>query len=147
MQPTAELASEGEGGRNYVAFLAALGDHADLLDLVSDVYDPYTQRWLQTLARVTPDLPDDVRVLRFAVGKDLVNRMLGQPAGQVHLWIERHSPGADTAITESLVDILVGIFEAPVTAAGGRPRPRRQASTGRGAAPARAGRGAPAARR
>src|SRR6476659_1698049 len=46
VQPTAELVAEGEGGRNYVAFLAALGGHAELVALVVDVYDPYTERCL-----------------------------------------------------------------------------------------------------
>ena len=46
VQPTAELVAEGEGGRNYVAFLAALGSHAELVALVVDVYDPYTERCL-----------------------------------------------------------------------------------------------------
>jgi len=140
VQPTAELVAEGAGGRNYVAFLAALGSHAELVELVTDVYDSYTERCLRTLAQVTPDLPDDVRILRFAVGKDLVNRVLGLPNGQVQLWVERQRPGAGPAVAESLVDILVGIFEAPVTtitvgvtgAGGGRRR--------RGGAPAPAAR-------
>jgi AcrR family transcriptional regulator len=134
VQPTAELVAEGSGGRNYVAFLAALGSHADLVALVVDVYDPYTERCLRALERVTPDLPDDVRLQRFAVGKDLANRLLGQPHGQVQLWVERRLPGTG-AVADSLVDLLVGIFSAPVTGAarapsrrdGARARPVRTA--------------------
>jgi AcrR family transcriptional regulator len=113
--PTAELATGSEGGRNYVAFLAALGSHAELMPIVIDLFDPYTDRYLQVLARVTPALPDDVRVLRFAVGKDLINRALGQPNGQIHLWIERQRPGADAFMIDSLLDLLVGMFQGPVT--------------------------------
>jgi AcrR family transcriptional regulator len=113
--PTAELVADGGGGQHYVALLAALGDHPELVQLVIGAYDPYTHRYLETLARVTPDLPDEVRMLRFAVGKDLVNRLLGEPSGQVHLWVERQSPGADADMQTSLVDILVGMFRAPVT--------------------------------
>ena len=83
--------------------------------LLIGAYDPYTEPYLRALARVTPDLPDDVRILRFAVGKDLVNRLLGQPNGQVHLWVEHWSPGADSDMAASLVDLLVGMFRAPVT--------------------------------
>jgi AcrR family transcriptional regulator len=140
VQPTAELVAEGTGGRNYVAFLAALGSHAELVALVIDVYDPYTERCLRTLAKVTPDLPDDVRLQRFAVGKDLVNRLLGQPNGQVQLWVDRQSPGTGAAVGESLVDMLVGIFSAPVTTGA----PPRVAATGgrrrRDGAPSRGGR-------
>lgn len=115
VRPTAELSTADEGGRNYVAFLAALGSHAELMPVVVGLFDPYTDRFLQTLARVTPELPDDVRLLRFAVGKDLINRVLGEPNGQVHLWLEQRSPGADAFIFDSLVDMLVGIFQGPVT--------------------------------
>lgn len=113
--PTAELATGSEGGRNYVAFVAALDGHAELIPILIDLFDPYTERYLDVLVRVTPDLPDDVRLLRFAVGKDLINRSLGQPNGQVHLWIERQSPGADAFLIDSLLDLLVGVFQAPVT--------------------------------
>jgi AcrR family transcriptional regulator len=113
--PTAELVSDAAGGQHYVAMLAALGGHPELVQLLIGAYDPYTEPYLQALARVTPDLPDDMRMLRFAVGKDLVNRLLGQPNGQVHLWVEHWSPGADTDMAASLVDLLVGMFSAPVT--------------------------------
>jgi AcrR family transcriptional regulator len=113
--PTAELVAEGGGGQHYVALVAALGDHPELVQLVIGAYDAYTERYLQTLSRVTTDLPDEVRMLRFAVGKDLINRLLGQPSGQVHLWVERQSPGADADMVTSLIDMLVGLFRAPVT--------------------------------
>lgn len=113
--PTAELATGSEGGRNYVAFLAALDGHAELIPILIELFDPYTERYLDVLTQVTPELPDDVRLLRFAVGKDLINRALGQPNGQVHLWIERQSPGADAFLIDSLLDLLAGMFQAPVT--------------------------------
>lgn len=111
--PTAEMAASAPGGQHYVAFLATLGSSTDLL---TDLIRPYvdTDRFLEVLARVTPHLPAEVRLLRFAVAKDLVNRVLGQPAGQVHRWIESASPGADAEMAGSLVDIVVGIFAAEV---------------------------------
>jgi AcrR family transcriptional regulator len=120
--PTAELAADPEGGQHYVALLAALGGHPELVQLLIGAYDPYTDQFLKALARVTPELPDDVRMLRFAVGKDLINRLLGQPGGQVHLWVERQSPGADADMASSLVDMLVGLFAGPVS--GERPMAR-----------------------
>lgn len=111
--PTAEMAASEPGGQHYVAFLAALGTHADLMAFFIKAYVD-TDRYLEVLARVTPHLPPEVRVLRFAVAKDLVNRVLGQPAGQVRQWIESTSPGADEEMAGSLVDIVVGIFGAEV---------------------------------
>ncbi len=125
VRPTAELAADPGGGQHYVAFLAELGGSAELMHLVIDAYDSTTERMLDVLARVTPELPPDVRVLRFAIGKDLTNRLLGQPNGQIHQWVAQFSPGADTAIVTRLVDVLVGIFAAPVSG------PRRAARKGR----------------
>ena len=117
--PTAEMAATGSGGQHYVAFLAALGTHTDLMTfLIKDYVD--TDRYLEVLGRVTPHLTPELRVLRFAVAKDLVNRVLGQPAGQVHQWIEVQSPGADDEMVRSLTDIVVGIFAAEVSPPTGR---------------------------
>lgn len=113
--PTAEMAAGSEGGRNYIAFLSVLGSHPELMPVLMSLLDPYTERFLGTLGRVTPDLPEDVRVLRFAVGKDLINRVLGQPEGQIRLWVESRIPGADQFIIDSVIDMLVGMFQAPVS--------------------------------
>lgn len=115
VRPTAELAAESEGGRNYVAFLSVLGNHPELMPVLMNLLDPYTDRFLAVLAAATPALSEEVRVLRFAVGKDLINRLLGQPDGQIRLWVERRVPGANEFIIDGVVDMLVGIFQAPVS--------------------------------
>jgi AcrR family transcriptional regulator len=111
--PTAEMAADGPGGHHYVAFIAALGSHPEYMPLLIAAYTGHTERYLATLARAVPDLPDDVRLLRFAVARDLVNRVIGQPKGQIHQWIEQQSPGADDDIVARLVDMVIGIFAAP----------------------------------
>lgn len=115
VRPTAELAASGEGGRNYVAFLAALGNHAELVPVLFELFDPYTERFLKVLARATPDLPEDVRLLRFAVSKELLNRVLGQPEGQVRWWLEQRQPGSAAFVVDRMIDLLVGVFQAPVS--------------------------------
>lgn len=111
--PTAEMAAGSEGGRCYIAFLTALGSHPELMPVLTNLLDTYTERFLHTLARVTPELSDQTRLLRFAVAKDLVNRILGEPEGQIRLWIKSRSPGADEHIIDSVVDMLVGMFSGP----------------------------------
>ena len=115
VRPTAELAASSEGGRHYVAFLAALGNHAELVPVLFELFDPYTERFLKVLARATPELPDDVRLMRFAVSKELINRVLGQPDGQVRWWLEQRQPGAARFIVDRMMDLLVGVFQAPVS--------------------------------
>jgi AcrR family transcriptional regulator len=115
--PTAELVHDDPTGRFYVSFLAALGDHPELMPAL-DAFEPSTERYLRALARATPELPEPVRVVRFAVAKDLANRMLGQTNGPIHVWVERHGVEIDDAVG-SVIDMLVGIFTAPVSVPSG----------------------------
>ena len=119
--PTAELVHDDPTGRFYVSFLAALGDHPELMPAL-DAFEPSTERYLRALARATPELPAKVRVLRFAVAKDLTNRVLGQTNGPIHVWAERHGveiDDGDHGRVDSVVDMLVGIFTAPVSVPSG----------------------------
>jgi AcrR family transcriptional regulator len=113
--PNFELATGGEGGANYVAFMSALGSHAELMPLVAAIYDEDIERFMRILVKVTPDLPPQVRELRWVISKDLVNRLLGQPNGQVRLWSEARSPGSTSDLLNALIDVIVGIFQAEVT--------------------------------
>jgi len=115
VRPTADLADDTAGGRQYVALLAALGAHPELVKLVIGAYDPYTDRYLHLLARVTPGLDREARLFRFAVGKDLVNRLIGQPNGQVFVWLDQRGVAVRADLVETLVDLLVGLFEAPLS--------------------------------
>lgn len=122
--PNFELATDGKGGANYVAFMSALGSHAELMPLIAEVYDEGIERFMRMLITVTPGLPQEVRELRWAISKDLVNRLLGQPNGQVRLWSEARSPGSTDDLLNALTDIIVGMFQADVTTK--PPRRRRK---------------------
>ena len=96
VRPTAELAADVDGGRYYVAFLTALGGNPDLIHVVIDAYEADTQRIQKVFSPVTPDLPQDVRMLRYAIVQDLINRVLGQPDGQLKQWLSPAEPPAPT---------------------------------------------------
>ena len=114
--PTAEMAADVDGGGQFhIGFLAAVLANPGLMPLVIDAFEPYTERFEVALTRVTPHLPPDVRELRLALAKDMVNRVIGRPDGPVHAWIALRAPGADDPLTERLVDFLVGAFTAPAT--------------------------------
>jgi AcrR family transcriptional regulator len=115
--PTAELVHDDPSGRFYVSFLTALGDHPELIAAL-DAFEPWTEAYLRVLARATPELPESVRFLRFTVAKDVANRVLGQTNGPIHQWVERHGFELDDAVG-SVVDMLVGVFAAPVSVASG----------------------------
>jgi AcrR family transcriptional regulator len=114
--PTAELADDTDGGGRYhIGFIAAVLANPEHMPLVIEAFEPTTDRWVAALTRVTPHLDADVRELRLAVAKDMVNRVLGQPDGPVRAWIAIRAPGADGPLTERLIDFLVGAFAAPQT--------------------------------
>jgi AcrR family transcriptional regulator len=114
--PTAELAADDDGGARYhIGFIAAVLANPEHMPLVIEAFEPTTDRWVAALARVTPHLDADVRELRLALAKDMLNRVLGQPDGPVRAWIAIRAPGADGPLTERLIDFLVGAFAAPQT--------------------------------
>jgi AcrR family transcriptional regulator len=114
--PTAELAAaDAHGGRYYIGFLAAMLERPETAAIIDDVFGEQMSRYLAALERVLPDLPDEVRVLRFAFAKDFINRALAYPDRGVRLWVESHAPSTIPGITEHVVDFLVGAFRAPVT--------------------------------
>jgi AcrR family transcriptional regulator len=114
--PTAEMAADTDGGGQWhIGFLAAVLANPALMPLVVEAFEPYTERFETALAVVTPHLGADVRELRLALAKDMVNRVIGQPEGPVHAWIALRAPGADGPLTERLIDFLVGAFGAPAT--------------------------------
>jgi len=112
--PTVEMATDAAGGgRHHIGFLAAVLANPALMPLVIDAFEPYTERFVVALTRVTPHLTPGVRELRLALAKDLVNRVIGQPEGPVHTWVALRAPGADDPLAERLVDFLVGAVASP----------------------------------
>jgi AcrR family transcriptional regulator len=115
--PTAEMARDRRrGGYYYVGFLSAVLSHPEFMPAVNDAVDPHTSRYLVSLATVTPHLSPDVRVLRHALAKDMVNRVFGQPGGAVHLWLRERAPSAEDDLVDRVIDFLCGAFAARETA-------------------------------
>jgi AcrR family transcriptional regulator len=110
--PIAELAADRRrGGHDYVAFLSAVLTDPAYMSLIIDAYEEQTVRELAALARVTPHLTEDERMIRFSLAKDLINRTLGNAQGPVRLWLDRHAPGTD--LPEQLIDFITGAFAQP----------------------------------
>jgi AcrR family transcriptional regulator len=115
VRPTAELAADPEG-RSHAGFIVAVTNKPDLMPIVRQVFDRYTARYLEVLARVTPHLDDTTRRLRYGVARDIVNRVVGQPDGALQRWVAE----PDAPITEQLsddvvhavTDMVVAIFAA-----------------------------------
>jgi AcrR family transcriptional regulator len=115
--PMVELAgNRRRGGARYVGFLAAVVNHQEYIPLMNQLYEPDISRTLRLLEQVTPHLSSDVRMLRWAIAKDTVNRAVSTATSPVHLWLKVYAPSASDHLDERLVDFLVGAFSAPETA-------------------------------
>jgi AcrR family transcriptional regulator len=114
--PMIELGGARRGGGGYVGFLAAVMNHPEYIPLMNELYEPDISRTLALLEQVTPHLSDDVRMLRWAIAKDTVNRAVSVATSPVHLWLKHYAPHASDSLGERLVDFLTGAFEAEATA-------------------------------
>jgi AcrR family transcriptional regulator len=114
--PMIELGGARRGGGGYVGFLAAVMNHPEYIPLMNQLYEPDISRTLALLEQVTPHLSSDVRMLRWAIAKDTVNRAVSVATSPVHLWLKHYAPHAGDSLGERLVDFLTGAFEAEATA-------------------------------
>jgi AcrR family transcriptional regulator len=114
--PMIELGGARRGGGGYVGFLAAVMNHPEYIPLMNQLYEPDISRTLALLEQVTPHLSSDVRMLRWAIAKDTVNRAVSVATSPVHLWLTHYAPHASDSLGERLVDFLTGAFEAEASA-------------------------------
>jgi AcrR family transcriptional regulator len=114
--PMIELGGARRGGGGYVGFLAAVMNHPEYIPLMNQLYEPDISRTLTLLEQVTPHLSSDVRMLRWAIAKDTVNRTVSVATSPVHLWLKHYAPHAGDSLGERLVDFLTGAFAAEATA-------------------------------
>jgi AcrR family transcriptional regulator len=115
VRPTAELARDADG-RYHAGFIVAVTNKRELMPIVRRVFDQYTNRYLAVLARVTPQLDDSTRRLRYGVARDIVNRVVGQSDGALQRWIalpgEATDEEVDDALVSSVTDMVVAMFAA-----------------------------------
>ena len=117
--PSAELAADRRrGGPDYIQFVSSLLSHPSYMPLVLAAYEPGITRFKTLLEAVTPHLSPEVRELRFAVSKDLVNRMLGFRGAAVHRYLDAQAPGAQHELAGRLIDVITGAFREPDTTKG-----------------------------
>ncbi len=114
--PMIDLGGGRRGGGGYVGFLAAVMNHPEYIPLMNELYEPDISRTLALLEQVTPHLSPDVRMLRWAIAKDTVNRAVSVTTSPVHLWLKHYAPHASDSLGERLVDFLTGAFQAEASA-------------------------------
>lgn len=112
VQATAELAADPDGeGRRWLRCKLQLRADAEAAELLQASFWPFTRDLLRELARVTPHLSTEARIVRYALARDAIDAAFAAdhypPAegGQLGL--------GHQALVEHLVAFLVPAFEAP----------------------------------
>jgi AcrR family transcriptional regulator len=111
---TAELAADTEhGGRVFLQ--AKLRLHADpsTLRRLERYFQPYTDEFLDALAEVTPDLPEPVRTLRYAIARETID--VAYATDNYAQWVKRRAGRAPSheAFTTQVIDFIVAGLAAP----------------------------------
>jgi AcrR family transcriptional regulator len=111
---TAELAADTDhGGRLFLACKQRMRADPAAVALLERYFEPYTADFLRALTAVTPHLPRQVRVLRFALARDAVDRAFS--TDDYPSWIERRMGDALThdTYTEQVIDFVTAGLAAP----------------------------------
>jgi AcrR family transcriptional regulator len=114
VEPIEELKAM-PGGLDYARFLASVSLHSHYSEFLAEVTNRYTTRLLALLERLTPGLPDDVRVRRFAYAQTFAYHAIASDDRTVELWMQVHGYATDdAAATNDLIDLLSGGLAARV---------------------------------
>ncbi|MCU1374870.1 MAG: hypothetical protein JWO68_2156 [Actinomycetia bacterium] len=110
---TAELAGDTEnGGRMFLACKQRMHADPTALAMLERYFQPYTTEFLRALKSVTPHLPRQVRVLRFALARDAVDRAFS--TDDYPNWIERRM--GDTLSHEDYTEQVIAFVTAGLAA-------------------------------
>jgi len=112
----AELAADhAGGGRHWIRVKADLRGKPEMTSLLESAFEPYTRRYLDMLARVTPQLDPEARVARFAVAKEAVELVFAND--QLPGWVARQVAFRPEHLEDIVIDFVTAGFGAIVTSA------------------------------
>ena len=115
VEPITELKST-PGGLDYARFLASVSLHPHYSEYIAEVTNRYTTRFLGLLEQLTPGMPSDVRLRRFAYAQTFLYHAIASDDRTVELWMGVHGEKTDeTAATNDLIDLLSGGLGAAVS--------------------------------
>lgn len=113
IEPIAALSAQ-PWGADYIGFIAELASHRRYASILHRAAEPHAAPYLKQLARAMPDLPDDIRVARYAYLRAFVYQALGATDQRVELWLTSIGQPAHHWTTDDLIDLVTGAMTAPV---------------------------------
>ena len=101
-------------GADYLKFLAAVASHPRYAQILHTVGDEYRASYLKQFARVTPHLPDHIRIARFSYMHEFVYHALASGDHRVALWLSSIGESPDSWTADDFIDMVTGAIVAPV---------------------------------
>jgi AcrR family transcriptional regulator len=114
VEPIVALKSD-PWGDDYLRMLSDLAGHRRHAAILYRLAEPYTQAYLKQLARVTPALPDDVRIARYAHLRAFVFHAVAASDERVEMWLTSIGQSATGWTTRDFIDLLTGAMTAPMS--------------------------------
>jgi AcrR family transcriptional regulator len=114
VEPVAALASH-PWGEDYIKFLGHVASHSRYASILHGTGDyEYKPLYLKQFARVTPDLPEHIRLARFGYAHEFTYHALAASDQRVGMWLAFVSESPPRWTTDDLIDLLAGAITAPV---------------------------------
>jgi AcrR family transcriptional regulator len=101
-------------GDDYINFLGDVASHRRYAVILHTVGDHYTPPYLKQLARVTPHVPDHIRIARFAYAHEFLYHALAATDRRVAMWLQTIGESSAAWTTDDFIDLLTGALTAPV---------------------------------
>jgi AcrR family transcriptional regulator len=101
-------------GQDYINFLADVASHPRYALIVHTVGDDYRPSYLKQFARVTPHLPEHIRLARFSYLHEFVYHALASGNRRVALWLSSIGESPESWTTDDFIDMIAGAITAPV---------------------------------
>jgi AcrR family transcriptional regulator len=102
-------------GDDYLRFLSDLAGHRRYSTILYRLAESYTEAYMKQLERATPQLPDDVRIARYAYLRAFVFHAVAASDERVAMWLSSIGQPATAWTTRDFVDLLTGALTAPVS--------------------------------
>ena len=96
-------------------FLSAAAAHPDYSDLLAELYEPSNRRLFDLVAAATPHLRPEVRSVRWAMAKDLVNHAVANPRSPFNSYLRYMKVAGTVSLSDALIDVIAAIFGAEST--------------------------------
>jgi AcrR family transcriptional regulator len=114
VEPIAALRAQ-PWGHDYIRFISELASHRRYAVILHHSADEHTIAYVKQLERITPGMPDDIRLARYAYLRRFVYDAVAAGDERVAMWLDSMGQSPAGWTTGDFIDMLTGAMTAPVS--------------------------------